>query len=72
MEYPAIRYEKARGNTQFADNGPYTHTRQYDLTLISRNPDEPIYNLLVGLPLCTHERFYVADNLNHDVFTIYF
>jgi hypothetical protein len=72
MEYPAIVYQRDRGETQFADNSPYKHTRKYTLTLISQNPDEPIHDLLVRLPMCTHERFFVADNLNHDVFDIYF
>lgn len=72
MEYPAIVYERARADTAFADNGPYRFTKQYQLTLISRDPDESALDTIASLEMCTHERFYVADNLNHDVFNIYF
>lgn len=72
MEYPAIVYERARADTAFADNDPYRVVKQYQLLLISRNPNESAFDAIVSLRMCEHERFYVADNLNHDVFNIYF
>jgi hypothetical protein len=72
MEYPAIVYERARADTRFADNKPYTITKQYQLKLIARDPDEAKWNAIAALKSVVHDRFYVADNLNHDVFTIYF
>lgn len=72
MVYPAIRYERARADTAYADNTPYRSTKQYQLILISLSPDNPAFESLISLPMCSHERFYVADNLNHDVFNIYF
>ena len=72
MEYPAIVYQRGRSDYDFADNGPYRFMNQYDLTLITRDPDEVIFESINALELCRHDRFYVADNLNHDVFTIYF
>lgn len=72
MVYPAVVYERAKANTEYADNEPYTITKQYQLQLISRDPDESAFNAIAALPQCVHERFFVADNLNHDVFNIYF
>jgi hypothetical protein len=72
MEYPAIVYQRARADSVFANNDPYRVTKQYEVTMITRNPDESAFDALVLLPMCTHERNYVADNLNHDVFNIYF
>lgn len=73
MTYPAIVYERARAYTEYADNDPCRVTRQYQLTLISRDPDETaLFDAIAALQMCVHERFYVADNLNHDVFNIYF
>lgn len=72
MEYPAIVYKRSTGDSKFANNGSYHFTVRYDLTLIARNPDEVIFNSIVTLPMTTYDRFFVADNLNHDVFTIYF
>src|SRR5688500_19458477 len=67
MIYPAVVYERARADTRYADDKPYTNTAQYSLTLIAKNPDESIFEALAALPMCAHERFYVVDNLNHDV-----
>lgn len=72
MEFPAIVYERWRPETYHANNLPYCVINQYQLTVISRSPDEPLVATIATLPLCRHERFYVADNLNHDVFSIYF
>lgn len=72
MEYPAIVYERARADSVFANNTPYRLTKQYQVTMISLDPDQSAWNAIAALPMCSHERFYVADNLNHDVFNIYF
>ncbi len=72
MAYPAIVYERARAYTEYADNDPCWVVKQYQLTLISRSPDVAAFDAIAALRMCTHERFYVADNLNHDVFNIYF
>jgi hypothetical protein len=72
MVYPAIVYELDRADTQFADDRPYKVTKQYSLQLISQNPDEILFDALAALPMCAHERHFVADNLNHEVFNIFF
>jgi hypothetical protein len=72
MTFPAIVYQRARAETEFADNMPYWVVKQYQVIMITRNPDESAFDAIAALPMCAHERFYVADNLNHDVFNIYF
>jgi hypothetical protein len=72
MEYPAIVYERDRADVKFADNRPYNVTQNYSLTLITRDPDDAIREVLAALPMCAHERYFAADSLNHDVFSIYF
>lgn len=72
MLYPAIVYERNPANTSHANNKPFRINKQYQLTLITQDPDEAIWEMLAELPTCTHQRFFVADNLNHDVFTVYF
>lgn len=72
MQYPCITYERARQYAEYADDKPYCLTKQYQILMISRNPDQSAFDTISALPMCTHERFYVADNLNHDVFNIYF
>lgn len=71
MEYPAIVYERGPAKTEFANNDPYSVVKKYVITLITRDPDDAIWNALAALRTAVHDRFFVADNLNHDVFTIY-
>jgi hypothetical protein len=70
--YPAIVYNLDGRDTKFADNAPYAGTWQYQLLFIAREPDSSILAKLVALPLCTLSNTYVADNLNHYVFSLYF
>lgn len=72
MEFPCVTIVRAPGNTLFADNNPYRHQPRYLLTAIDEDPVSPLYKVLASLPRCIHDRSYPADNLNHDVFTIFF
>ena len=72
MNYPAIVYERDRADFKYADDVPYHVTKKYSVTLMAEDPDESIFEALAALPMCAHERFFVVENLNHDVFSIYF
>jgi hypothetical protein len=72
MVYPAIVYNRDTSNTEFAGNLPYKRDIRYQVTVIDRNPDSDIPNRIATLPQCTHDRWFAADGLNHDVFTLYF
>lgn len=72
LVYPCIIYERARADTRFADNVPYTITRAYSLVVIDSNPDSKIVTAVMSLPKCSHERHFVSDNLHHDAFVIYY
>jgi hypothetical protein len=72
MQYPCFVYQRDSARTDFAGNKPYRYTQRYQLTLISRDPADKTLAKVVALPLCTYNRFFVADNLNHDVFELYF
>lgn len=72
MQYPCITYHRDFAETVHADNGPYRHTLRYMVTVIDRNPDSDLPGKVAELPMCTFNRFFTADNLNHDVYTIFF
>lgn len=72
MQYPCIVYKRDRADTQFAGNFPYCYEKRYQVTVISRDPDGVIPDKIAALPKCVHARFFTADNLNHDVFTLFF
>lgn len=72
MRYPAIRYERIEMSVKHADNGNYNRRIRYMVTVIDSDPDSEIVNRVSMLPYCYFDRHYVQDNLNHDVFEIYF
>lgn len=72
MQYPAIVYHRYNTRTKYADNSPYSRTKCYLVTVIDRDPDSQIPEKIAELPMCTHNRFFVADNLNHDVYYLYY
>lgn len=72
INYPCIIYERRNIDQQFADNIPYAQKTRYTVTVISRDPDDPIVDAVSQFPYCLYDRFYTADNLNHDVFNIYY
>lgn len=72
MKYPAIVYERSDIQNTYADNVSYLQSLQYQVTVIDRNPDSEIVLRVSKLPLCKFDRHFEADNLNHDVFTLYF
>lgn len=71
MKYPAIRYKRTRIDPVYANNIVYMYRTPYELILIDKNPDSEYVAKLLALPYCRHVRHYTANNLHHDVFTIY-
>lgn len=71
MVYPAIVYELERVVKKRADNKSYLQDRRYQVTLITKNPDDPVFDALASLVHSEFERFFTTDTLNHFVFNIY-
>lgn len=72
MIYPCIVYARDYELANYADDKPYTHRKRYQVTIIDRNPDSDIPAKVAALPLCVYDRFFTADNLNHDVYKLFF
>lgn len=72
MQYPCIVYNRDAAETQFAGNLPYRYTKRYQVTVIDRDPDSGLPDKIAALPMCIFDRFFTADNLNHDVYTLFF
>ena len=71
--YPCIVYKKSDINISHADDRIYTIKKRYAVTVIDRNPDSSIViDILAKIPLANYDRQYAANNLNHDVCTIYY
>ncbi len=72
VQFPCIIYERDGGKSEHAGNKMYLHTKQYQVTVIDRDPDSDLPDQVIELPLCKFNSFYTADNLNHNVFTLFF
>jgi hypothetical protein len=73
MVYPCIVYAWSKERVKYANDSLYFHLKGYTVTIIDKNPDSEIPDRLRhAFSHCSFERSYVANNLNHWIFTIYF
>lgn len=72
MNYPAIVYFRSDIENNFANDSVYIQSLAYEVIVIDEDPDSDIVKRVSQLPMCRYDRHYTSDNLNHDVFTLYF
>jgi hypothetical protein len=72
LKYPCIVYHRDFAVTEFADNNPYMHELRYLVTVIDRDPDSNIPGKVATLPKSLFNRFFTSDDLNHDVYRVFF
>ena len=72
LQYPCIIYTRDKIEQRYADDQTYFHKVRYSLTLITRSPESDLVMKILELPYCSYDRYYAADSLNHDTFTLYY
>ena len=72
LSYPCIIYNRSNIESRYANNTKYNTRVRYSLMLIGRSPESELVEELLKLPYCSYDRFYTADTLNHDTFTLYY
>lgn len=72
IQYPAIVYERDNIENDYADNTVYAQHHTYQVTVIDADPDSEIVDRVSKIPTAYFMRHYVADNLNHDAFRLYY
>lgn len=72
MNYPCIVYEKSSIQIDHANNHPYKHRRRYMLTVIDKDPDSDLLDKVSKLQSVRFDRHFTMNNLNHDIFEIYY
>jgi len=72
MQYPCIVYNWDFEDAQFAGNKPYRRDKRYQVTVIDGDPDSLIPDKVGDLPKSAFIRSFVADKLNHYVFSVYY
>lgn len=71
IDYDAIVYSRKNIENTFANNSVYKQNDAYEIIAIYEDPDSDLPRKLSKLPMCSFDRHYTADNLNHDVFILY-
>ena len=72
LKYPCIIYSLADIYTRNADDRHYSMQKVYNISVISRDPDNTIAESILEMPKTRFDRRYVADNLYHDILTLYY
>lgn len=72
MDYPCIVYDLSSDKAHYANNKNYWSRRGYTVTIIDRDPDSKIPDRMKDFLMCSFDRAYTSDNLNHFVFTLYY
>ena len=73
LKYPCIIYRREAIDTKHADNKVYSAVNRYDVLIISKDPDFPLFDEFIhAFPMCSLNRPYIVNNLNHYSFTLYY
>ena len=72
MDYPAIVYSLNGIENKHASNGVYVQGISYEVIVVDEDPDNEISKVVSKLPMCKYNRSYRSDNLNHDVYTLFY
>lgn len=73
MKYPCFVYNYQPFDNKKANDKTYILTSHYELTYISKDPDSGIIpTMLASFEMIRHTTTYMADNLNHDRFDLYY
>lgn len=72
MKYPAIVYARSNINNIYADDDVYNQTRDYQITVIDKDPDSLVVDKISRVKRIKFVRHFASDNLNHDVFSIHY
>ena len=72
LKYPCIIYERSKDYVIHGDDKPYNRRLRYTVTLIDKDSVSSFLEPIMNLPMCSYDRHFTSDGLNHDVFNIYY
>lgn len=73
LAYPCVIYNLAAGDIKRADDSVYSYTNRFELMFIYRKPNmEIVEKVMRAFPMCSVSRIYIADNLYHYTFNLYY
>lgn len=71
MKYPAIKFSKSERQNLHANNSVYGQIQYYDITVIERNPDKPLSEIISKINTARYVTGYISDGLYHEKYTVY-
>ena len=73
MKYPCARVRLNNGRARYADNKTHIFTPNWEIIHIGYEPDDEIVpKMMYAFSRITYQRHYTADNLHHNLFTLYY
>lgn len=73
LKYPCFVYEFSRDDVKRANDKAYLTYTGYDVTVITKDPDITFKEeLKEAFTHCEWIRAFISDNLNHNIYKIYF
>lgn len=73
MKYEAIRYDLSGKDLKRANDRIYQNMNCYEGVVITRDPDSTTPDIILNhFQMCSFGKPYMADNLNHFPFTLYY
>ena len=73
LHYPGIKYTLSGVDQKKADDINYSNKNRYEIIVMDLDADSDIFQkVLFHFPMCSFDRFYRADGINHWVLTLYY
>lgn len=72
MKYPCIVYSLSNEKVMRANNHRYANLKRYSVTVVDRDADSVLPDLVGDLLYCSFDRVYTADGFYHYAYTLYF
>ena len=73
LQYPCIVYKLSNNNAHHADDKVYMSRKVYDLTYITKDPDDDFIDTMIeNFNYVRFDRSFTADNLNHYAFKLFY
>jgi hypothetical protein len=74
IDYPCFIVKRTSAYQPKANDKTYLFRPAYEVTYINRDEPDPemLYEVEQRFSLCNYQRHFVADNLHHDVWVIYY
>lgn len=72
VKYPCVVYEFADESVRFADNQRYLEKTRYKVTVITKDPDSPLFEKVKQLDYVDFSTSFVTDALHHRVYQVHY